>query len=79
MQNRRLEPMGLATPGESSELTGRGLGVADSESAGRDCGRVWDQTDQLLGSKSEPVANTSQERIGQVAQIRESQNFQGSL
>jgi len=56
MQNRRLEPTGLAEPGETRGLTGTGLGPALQESAGRGFGRVWNRTDPFLRSKPRPVA-----------------------
>jgi len=40
-QNLRLNPTGLAKPGESRGLTGTGAGLAHQESAGRVIGRVW--------------------------------------
>ena len=55
-QNRRLEPTGLAKPGETRGLTGTGLGLARQQSAGRVFGRVWKQTDLFLWSKPGPLA-----------------------
>jgi len=61
-QNRRLELMGLANPGETRGLTGTGPGLARQESAGRVFGRFWNRTERFLQSKPGPVANTSQYR-----------------
>jgi len=55
MQNGRLEPTGLAKPGETRWLTGTGPGLARQESAGRVCGRFWNRTDQFLLSKTGPL------------------------
>jgi hypothetical protein len=54
-QNRRLEPMGQADPGETHELTGTGPGLARQESAGQVPRRVWHQTDMFLRSKPRPL------------------------
>jgi len=51
MQKRRLEPMGLAKPGETHGLTGTGPGLACQESAGRVFGWFWNRTDPFLRSK----------------------------
>ena len=56
MQNRRLEPTGLAKPGETCGLTGTGPGLARQESAGRVFGRFWNRTDPFLRSKPSPLA-----------------------
>jgi len=55
-QNRRLEPTGLAQPGETRGLTGTGLGSARQESAGLVFGRFWNRTDPFLRSKPGPLA-----------------------
>ena len=55
-QNRRLEPTGLAKPGETRGLTGTGPGLACQESAGRVFGRFWNRTDAFLRSKPGPLA-----------------------
>jgi len=55
-QNRRLEPTGLAKPGETRGLTGTGPGLARQESAGRVFGRFWNRTDPFLRSKPGPLA-----------------------
>jgi len=55
-QNRRLEPTGLAKPGETHGLTGTGPGLACQESAGRVFGRFWNRTDPFLRSKPGPLA-----------------------
>jgi len=55
-QNRRLEPTGLAKPGETRGLTGTGPGLAREESAGRVFGRFWNRTDPFLRSKPGPLA-----------------------
>jgi len=56
MQNRRLEPTGLAKPGETRGLMGTGQGLAREESAGRVFGRFWNRTDPFLHSKPGPLA-----------------------
>ena len=55
-QNRRLEPTGLAKPGETRGLTGTGPGLARHESAGRVFGRLWNPTDPFSRSKPGPLA-----------------------
>jgi len=50
-QNRRLERMGLAKPGETRGLMGTGPGLARQESAGRVFGQFWNRTDPFLLSK----------------------------
>jgi len=55
-QNRRLEPTGIAKPGETRGLTGTGPGLARQESAGRVFGRFWNRTDPFLRSKPGPLA-----------------------
>jgi len=55
-QNRRLDPTGLAKPGETRGLMGTGPGLAHQESAGRGFGWVWNRTDQFLRSKPGPLA-----------------------
>jgi len=50
-QNRRLEPTGLAKPGETCRLTGTGLGLACKESEAQVFGQVWNRTDTFLQSK----------------------------
>jgi len=55
-QNRRLEPTGLAKPGETRGLTGTGPGLARQESAGRVFGQFWNWTDPFLWSKPGPLA-----------------------
>ena len=54
-QNRRLEPTGLAKPGETRGLTGTGPGLACQESAGRVFGRFKNRTDLFLRSKPGPL------------------------
>jgi len=54
-QNRRLDPTGLAKPGETRGLTGKGPGLARQESAGRVFDRVWNRTDPFLRSKPGPL------------------------
>jgi hypothetical protein len=56
MQNLRLEPSGLAKPGETRWLTGTGPGLARQESAARVFGRFWNRTDLFLRSKPGPLA-----------------------
>jgi len=58
-QNRRLEPTGLAKPGETHGLTGKGPGLACQQSAGWVFGRFWNRTDPFLLSKPGPVTNTN--------------------
>jgi hypothetical protein len=55
-QNRRLEPTGLAKPGETRGLTGTGPGLARQESAGLAFGWFWNQTDLFLLSKPGQLA-----------------------
>ena len=55
-QNRRLEPTGLAKPGETRGLTGTGPGLARQETACRVFGRFWNRTDPVLRSKPGPLA-----------------------
>jgi len=59
-QKRRLEPMGVAKPGETRGLTGTGPGLARQESACPVFGRVWNRTYPFLPSKPGPFANTTQ-------------------
>jgi len=56
MQNRRLEPTGLAKPGKTRRLTGMGLGFTRQDAAGRIFGRIWNRTDPFLQSKPGPLA-----------------------
>jgi hypothetical protein len=58
-QNRRMEPTGLAKPGETRGVMGTGLGLARQESAGRDFGRFWNQNDLLSRSKPGPLAGST--------------------
>jgi len=55
MQNHRLEPTGLAKPGETRRLTGTALGVAWLLSLVKGFGRVWNLTDPFLRSKPGPL------------------------
>jgi len=55
-QNRRLEPTGLAKPGETRGLTCTGLGLARQESEGRVFGWFWNRPNLFLGSKPGPLA-----------------------
>ena len=57
-QNRRVEPTGLATPGETRGLTGTCPGLASQESAGRVFGRFWNRTDPVLRPKPGPLAGS---------------------
>jgi len=66
MQNRTLEPTGLAKPGTTCGLRGMGPGLACQDSPGRISGRFWNQTDPFLRAKPGklawlpgPVANTN--------------------
>jgi len=54
-QNRRLEPTGLAKPGESCGLMGTGPGLARQESAGWVFGQFWIRTNPFLRSKPGPL------------------------
>jgi len=55
-QNGRLEPTGLAKPGETRGLTGTGAGLARQDSAGWVFGRFWNRTYLFLRSKPGPLA-----------------------
>ena len=55
-QNRRLDPTGLAKPGETRGLTGMGQCLARQASAGRVFARVWNRTDAFLRSSPGPLA-----------------------
>ena len=55
-QNRRLEPTGLAKPGETRGLTGTGPGLARQESAGRVFWQFWNWTDPFLRCKPGTLA-----------------------
>jgi len=55
-QNRRLDPTGLAKPGETRRLMGTGPGLARQELADRVSGRIWNWTDPFLRSKPGPLA-----------------------
>jgi len=54
-QNRRLEPTGLAKPGETCELMGTGPGLARHESVDRVVGQVWNRSDPFLWCKPAPL------------------------
>jgi len=56
MQNRTLEPTGLAKHGTTRGLKGTGLGVARQDSPGRVAGWFWNQTDPFLRAKPGPLA-----------------------
>ena len=56
MQNRRLDPTGLATPGETHGLMGTGLDFNRQAAAGRVVGRCWNQTAPFFQSKPGPLA-----------------------
>jgi len=55
MQNRRLDPRGLAKHGETRGLTGTGPGLAHQESPGGVLGRLENRTDPFLWSKPRPL------------------------
>jgi hypothetical protein len=55
-QNRRLDPTGLAKPGETRGLTGTGPGLTRQDSVGRVFGRFWNRTNPFLRSKPGPLA-----------------------
>jgi len=57
-QTRRLEPTGLAKPGETHGLTGTGPGFARQDAAGQVFGQIRNWTKQFLGSEPRPIANT---------------------
>jgi hypothetical protein len=54
--NRRLEPTGLAKPGETRGLICKGPGLARQESAGRGFGQFWNRTDSFFPSTPGPLA-----------------------
>jgi len=56
MQNPRLDPLGLAKPGDTHWLTGRGPGLPHQESEVRVFRLVWNWTDPFLRLKPEPQA-----------------------
>jgi len=56
MQNRRLDPTGLAKPGETHGLTGTGPGLDRQEAAGRVFGRFWNRNEPFFRSKPAPLA-----------------------
>jgi len=55
-QNRKLEPTGLAKPGETRGFTGMRSGLARQESAGHVFGHFWNWTDPFLRSTPGPLA-----------------------
>jgi len=56
-QNRRLEPPGVAKPGETRGLTGTGPGFTRQDPAVRVIGRFLNRTDLFLRSKPGPLAS----------------------
>jgi len=56
MQNRTLEPTGLAKPGTTCGLTGTRPGLARQDSVGRVSGRFLNRTDPSLRAKPGPLA-----------------------
>ena len=54
-QMLRLEPTGLAKPGENSWFAGTGPGSARPQSAGSVMSRVWNRTDPFLRSQPGPL------------------------
>lgn len=56
MRTHRLDPTGLATPGETPGLMGTGPGLDCQEAAGRVFGRFWNWTNPFLRSKPRPQA-----------------------
>jgi len=56
MQNRTLEPMGVAKPGKTCGLTGMGPGLARQDSAGQVSGWFWNRTDPVLQAQPGPLA-----------------------
>jgi hypothetical protein len=57
MQNLRFESTGLAKPGDTRSLTGRGPGLACEELAGLVIGWVTNQIDLFLWSKPRWLAD----------------------
>jgi hypothetical protein len=49
--NQRLEPLGLAKPGKSCGLMGKGPGLAPQAVEGRVFGRVWNRAVPFSRSK----------------------------
>jgi len=56
MQNLRLDPTGLAKPGETRGSMGTGPGVDHQEAAGQVFGQFWNRTEQFFRSKPGPLA-----------------------
>jgi len=56
MQNRRLDPTGLAKPGETRGLMGMRPNLERQEAAGGVSGRFWNQTEQFFQTKPGPLA-----------------------
>jgi hypothetical protein len=56
MENRRLEPAGLAKPGKPRGLMGTGMGLARQEAPGWVFGRAWNRTEPFFRSKPRPLA-----------------------
>ena len=55
MQNRRLDPTGLATPSRTRRLTCTGPGLDRHEAAGQVFGRFWTRTELFFRSKLGPL------------------------
>jgi len=56
MQTWRLDPKGLAKPGETSGLMGMGPGLDHQEAAGHIFGGFWNQTELSFRSKHRLLA-----------------------
>ena len=56
MQNRTLEPTGVAKPSKTHGLTVTGPGLARQDSAGRVSGQVRNQSDPFLRAKPVSLA-----------------------
>ena len=56
MQNRTLEPTGLATPGKTGGLIGTCPGLVHQDLAGRVSGWGWNRTDPFVWAKPGPLA-----------------------
>jgi len=57
MQSCKLDPTGLARPGETGGLTGMGQGFNHQEAEGWVFGLFWNQTKPFFWSKPGPLAS----------------------
>ena len=55
-QNQRMEPTGLASPGQTRGSTAIGPGLVCQGAVGQIFDRVWNRTDPCLGSYPGPPA-----------------------